>query len=141
MEQAHVLLVEDSPGDAMLTQQVLAGCSVPVRLHIARDGEQALQILREPNYKPSLVILDLNLPKLSGYEVLALYPLYHSMKTTPVVVFSASQNEGDVIRALWLGASDFVRKPTDIDAYTTAVIGMIQKWTGHGSAGTESAQS
>ena len=116
MEPAHVLLVEDSPGDALLTQQVLASCSVPIRLHIAQDGEQALQVLRDPGYKPNVIILDLDIPKISGYGVLALYPLCHSMKTTPVVVFSASENEADVIRAILLGACEYMHKPTDIDA-------------------------
>jgi DNA-binding response OmpR family regulator len=141
MELAHVLLVEDNPGDAQLMQQVLASCSVPVRLHVAQDGEQALQILREPDYKPNLIILDLDIPKISGYGVLALFPLCHSMKTTPIVVFSASENEADVIRAILLGACEYIHKPTDIDAYKTAVTGMVQKWTGHDNASSASPPS
>jgi len=101
-------------------------CPASVHLNIARDGEQALQILREPDYKPDLIILDLNIPKLSGYAVLASYPL---RKTTPVVVFTASQNEADVDRAFSLGAKDFVHKPMDLDDYKTAVSGIVQKWT------------
>lgn len=88
---SEVLLVEDNAGDALLVGQALAECPTPVHLHIARDGEQALQILKEPDFNPDLIILDLNIPKISGYTVLASYP----PNKTPVVVFTASQNEAD----------------------------------------------
>ncbi|HTA71626.1 MAG TPA: response regulator, partial [Bryobacteraceae bacterium] len=123
----EVLLIEDNAGDALLVGQAIGECSAPVHLHVARDGEQALQILGEPDYKPDLIILDLNIPKLSGYAVLASYP---ARKTTPVVVFSASQNESDVNRAYSLGAREFVHKPMDLDDYKSVVAGMVQKWTG-----------
>lgn len=124
MHPSEVILVEDNAGDALLIGQALAECPLSVHLHIARDGEQALQMLRESDLKPDLVILDLNLPKISGYVVLASYPLEH----TPVVVFTASQNEVDRDRAFSLGASGFVRKPMELDEYRHAVCGMIQKW-------------
>ena len=66
----EVLLVEDNAGDALLVGQALADCPTKVHLHIARDGEQALQILGEPDYTPDLIILDLNIPKIEGHEVL-----------------------------------------------------------------------
>jgi CheY-like chemotaxis protein len=100
MNSSEVLLVEDNAGDALLVGQALAECPTPVHLHVARDGEQALQILGEPDFRPDLIILDLNIPKISGYTVLASYQL----KKTPIVVFTASENEGDVNRALMLGA-------------------------------------
>src|ERR1700722_9580803 len=71
MSPSEVLLVEDNAGDALLVGQVLAEYPRPVHLRIARDGEQALQILGEPGFKPDLVILDLNIPRVSGYTVLA----------------------------------------------------------------------
>jgi CheY-like chemotaxis protein len=125
----EVLLVEDNAGDALLVGQALENSQTPVRLHIARDGEQALQILGEPNYEPDLIILDLNIPKLSGYVVLAAYP---AVKKTPVVVFSASENEADVDRAFSLGAREFIHKPMDLDDYKMAVSGMVRKWTSRG---------
>jgi CheY-like chemotaxis protein len=125
----EVLLVEDNAGDALLVGQALEKSQTPVRLHIARDGEQALQILGEPNYEPDLIILDLNIPKLSGYGVLAAYP---AVKKTPVVVFTASESEADMDRALSLGAREFIHKPLDLDDYKTAVSGMVRKWTSHG---------
>jgi chemotaxis family two-component system response regulator Rcp1 len=130
---SEVLLIEDNAGDALLVGQAIGECPEPVNLHIARDGEQALQILGEPDYKPDLIILDLNIPKLSGYAVLASYP---ARKSTPVVVFSASQNESDVDRAYSLGAREFIHKPMDLDDYKTVVAGMVQKWTGHNNTET-----
>src|SRR5260370_17275411 len=89
MNPSEVLLVEDNAGDALLIGQALAEYPTPVHLHIARDGEQALQMLEGPDFKPDLIILDLNIPKMSGYAVLGLY----RPKKTPVVVFTASENE------------------------------------------------
>ena len=126
MNPSEVLLVEDNAGDALLVGQVLADCQTPIHLHIARDGEQALQFLEQPDFKPDLIILDLNIPKISGYSVLALYP--PKKKKTPVVVFSASESEADVRRAFTLGAEDFVHKPLDLDEYKTAVSRMVLKW-------------
>jgi CheY-like chemotaxis protein len=124
---SEVLLVEDNAGDALLIGQALAEYPAPVHLRIARDGEQALQMLGEPDFAPDLIILDLNIPRVSGYVVLSSY----LTRKTPVVVFSASQNEADVGRVLSLGAKDFVHKPLDLDDYKTAVTGMVRKWTGH----------
>jgi len=127
MSPSEVLLVEDNAGDALLIGQALAEYPAPVHLRIARDGEQALQMLGEPGFAPDLIILDLNIPRISGYAVLAsCLP-----RRAPVVVFSASQNEADVGRVLSLGAKDFVHKPLDLDAYKSAVTGMVQKWAGH----------
>ena len=123
----EVLLVEDNAGDALLVGQALAECQIPVHLHIARDGAQALQILGEPDFRPDLIILDLNIPKISGFTVLASYPI----KKAPVVVFTASENESDANRARTLGAFECVHKPIDLDDYKTTVCGMVQKWV-HG---------
>ncbi len=120
----EVLLVEDNAGDAILVGQALTEGNLSVHLNIARDGEQALQILGEPGYKPDLIILDLNIPKISGFTVLATYPL----KKTPVVVFTASHNKADADRAKSLGADEYVHKPLDLDAYKTTVTGMVRRW-------------
>ena len=134
---SEVLLVEDNAGDALLIGQAVAECPAPVHLHIARDGEQALQILKDPEFLPDLVILDLNIPKVSGFAVLAAYP----MQKIPVVVFSASENETDVSRAFALGAREFVHKPLDLDDYKNAVTGMIQKWGSDHDAAVEARQT
>jgi CheY-like chemotaxis protein len=119
-----VLFIEDSAGDALLTSQILAEFVKPVKLVIARDGEQALIMLSDPTFEPTLIILDLNLPRVSGFEVLEKNP----RKEIPVVVFSVSSNPADAQRALTLGAREFITKPIDMIGYKNVVQGMIQKW-------------
>jgi two-component system, chemotaxis family, response regulator Rcp1 len=123
MNPSEVLLIEDNAGDALLIGQALAEGRVPVHLLIARDGEQALQILGEPDFKPDLIILDLNLPKISGHSVLA-----SCVKSTAVVVFTASVDGEDEGRVMLLGAKEFVRKPLDLKDYKVAVCRMVRKW-------------
>ena len=123
MSPSEVLLVEDNAGDALLIRQALAESRISVHLQIARDVDQALQILHEPDFKPDLIILDLNLPRTSGYSVLGL-----GLKKTPVVVFTASLKETDEERALSLGAKEFVHKPSELEAYKTAVCRFVRKW-------------
>ena len=127
MDPVEVLLVEDNAGDAVLIRQTLAESPIPVHLHIARDGEQALIMLANPDFQPDLIILDLNIPRVPGNAVLERY----REKTTPVVVFSSSWNSAEIQHALKLGAREFVQKPTDIQAFIDAVIGIIRKWGIH----------
>jgi DNA-binding response OmpR family regulator len=122
MNDAEVLLVEDSVGDVLLTRQILT--QMPIRLRIARDGLQALLMLADPAFKPALVILDLNIPDISGHEVLA---RYHP-SNPPVVVFTSSWNDSEKTRALSMGAREYVIKPMDLDEYSSAVRGMVEKW-------------
>jgi CheY-like chemotaxis protein len=120
----EILLVEDNAGDAVLIRQILADASVPVNLHIARDGEQALTMLESEDFRPALIILDLNIPRIPGPSLLERW----RANNIPVVVFSSSPNDAERERALALGAREFVRKPTDIDAFTHAVCGIIERW-------------
>ena len=99
----EVLFVEDSPGVALLTGHILAEAMLPVKLTIARDGVQALTLLSNRSFEPVLVILDLKLPNLSGFDVLERNP----RKEIPVVIFSASMSQADIDRALGLGAAAF----------------------------------
>lgn len=124
MKPVEVLLVEDNAGDTLLIQQTLAEGSIPVRIHVARDGEQALQMLDDPQFSPGLIILDLNIPRIPGSAVLE---RYHSTKT-PIVIFSSSWNEAEISRAMELGAREFAQKPTDLQAFSDVVCGMVEKW-------------
>jgi CheY-like chemotaxis protein len=126
MKPVEVLLVEDNARDTLLIGQILADCQLPVKLHIARDGEQALQMLADDNLDLSLIVLDLNIPKIPGNALLKRY----TSRQAPVVVFSSSWNAPDIQEALALGACQYVQKPTDIQAFSDAVCGMILKWTG-----------
>ena len=124
MTPVEILLVEDEAGDVLLTRQVLSERLTPINLRVARDGEQAVIMLSDPAFKPNLIILDLNIPKISGHQLLEQCKL----GDVPVVVFSSSWNEADVRRSLELGAREYVRKPLDIDDFTNAVWSMIEKW-------------
>ena len=122
MTAVEILLVEDNAGDALLIEQVLAGCPVRLRVHVARDGEQALGMVANNGFKPDLIILDLNIPRISGMALLERW----RQVDMPVVVFTSSLEERQ--RALELGARAFVVKPVDFDAFTSAVQGIVQKW-------------
>jgi CheY-like chemotaxis protein len=127
MKSVQVLLIEDSAGDALLAGQALADCPIPVKLTIARDGEQALAMLSDRDYKPDLIILDLNIPKLPGHQLLQRY----DARKTPIVVFSTYWNDVDLDRAFALGVREYVTKPMDLDAFKQAVCNMVQKWCLH----------
>jgi DNA-binding response OmpR family regulator len=137
MENMEILLVEDNAGDAVLIRQILADASVPVNLHIVRDGEQALTILSDAHFRPELIILDLNIPRITGS---ALLERWKSQKT-PVVVFTSSLHDTDRVRALELGAREFIQKPTDIGAFTQAIRGIIERYAGRGGTATEGANA
>lgn len=127
----EVLLVEDNAGDALLVSQIVSAASNPVKLHIARDGLQALQLLNGALFKPDLVILDLNLPEING---LRLMERYHPVDV-PIVVFSASDRESDRLLAKALGASEYILKPSDLDAFRDAICGIIDRWGGSRRSG------
>src|ERR1700691_1751099 len=103
----EILLVEDNAGDAVLIRQILADAAVPVNLHIVRDGEQALTLLSDADWRPALIILDLNIPRISGTALLERW----RSQNIPVVVFSSSLNDAERARVLALGAREFVQKP------------------------------
>jgi CheY-like chemotaxis protein len=119
----ELLLIEDNAGDVLLTSQILLRESVPITLHMATDGEQALQMLTDGRFKPDLVLLDLNVPKVSGTSVLARCQIL-----APVIVFSSSTNPAEIDRCFALGARDFVQKPSDLLEFEEAVSQIVRKW-------------
>ena len=124
MEPAHILLVEDNAGDTLLVQQALDFFPIPLKLHIARDGEQGLDMLATADFKPSLIILDLNMPRISGYTFLQRY----QPKDIPVIVFSASSLEADKQYALELGAREYIEKPIELESFTDVVCQIVANW-------------
>ena len=127
MEAVQVLLIEDNAGDALLVEKALTDCPMQIKLTIASDGEEAFDVLSKRDFKPALIILDLNIPKLPGHELLRRY----DAKKTPIVVFSAYWDDVDLHRVFALGVREYVHKPTDLDAFKTAECGMIQQWVLH----------
>jgi two-component system, response regulator len=120
----EILLVEDNPGDAMAVRLAVAEASETAILRVVRDGEQALAMIENTDFQPSLIILDLNIPRIPGTALLERWQGSH----IPVVVFSSSQDDAEKENVLALGAREFVHKPTDLDAFTQAVCGIVERW-------------
>ena len=127
MDVVEVFLVEDNPADVLLARVALSQFPVPVRLYVAKDGEEALRILRSPGFEPQVIILDLNMPRVDGQTVLEQF----QQGTTPIVIFSSTQNKTEVERALQLGAREYVQKPIGYEPYAAAVQGIVRRWTSH----------
>jgi len=121
----ELLLVEDNPGDILLIRQILLEEPFPVRVHVALDGEQALQMLVEKQFEPDLVILDLNLPRVSGLSLLA---RCRFERPIPIVVFSSSSSPDGERRSLELGAREFVQKPSDLQEFARRVAHIVRDW-------------
>ncbi|KAF0124525.1 MAG: response regulator receiver [Elusimicrobia bacterium] len=133
MQKIKVLLVEDNPGDAELTRQALESSKLAVELVTVDDGEKALLYLRrEPPYRdaspPDLVLLDLNLPKVSGEEVLREIKADRALRGLPVVVLTSSDAETEVSRCYAEGANCYVVKPVDFSSFMEIVASIEQFW-------------
>jgi CheY-like chemotaxis protein len=129
----EVLLVEDSPGDVRLTQEALGAVNKSVHLHVAFDGVEAMAFLRhqEPHAdapRPDLILLDLNLPKMDGREVLARIKGDESLKTIPTVILTTSEAEADIVKSYQLQANCYLSKPVQFDAFESLVKSINDFW-------------
>jgi chemotaxis family two-component system response regulator Rcp1 len=129
--QMHILLVEDNPGDADLVIDAVR--EFPCDVSVASDGVEALEFLRREGKhtgakEPDLVLLDLNLPKLSGREVLARVKDDAGLKHIPIVILSSSHAERDLLDAYRLHANCFVTKPVDLHEFLASVGAVAQFW-------------
>jgi CheY-like chemotaxis protein len=123
---ADVLLVEDDPGDVLLTRDTFEDCHLGLQLHVVADGEEAMRFLRRTGDfadmpRPALVLLDLNLPRRSGLEVLGELKSDPDLNTVPVVVLTTSQAEADVLRSYQLHANAYIVKPIDAVRFADAI--------------------
>ena len=121
-----VLLVEDDPGDVLIAREALAAGRLSTELHVVHDGVEAMSYLRRGEgyadaTRPDLILLDLNLPRKSGHEVLAEVKQDPELRRIPVVVLTTSQAQEDVSRSYELHASVHVSKPADFDQFTEVV--------------------
>lgn len=122
----HVLIAEDDPGDAELTREAFGQHQTDRRLHFVSDGEQALQFLRRIDAfadmpRPDLIVLDINMPRLTGLEVLAQVKADASLHTIPVVIFTTSRDHADISRSYGSHANAYVTKPRELDEFDAAV--------------------
>lgn len=130
---AEVLLVEDSPGDVRLTQEAFREANPSVHLHVAPDGAEAMAFLRHEGAhadapRPDLILLDLNLPKMDGREVLAQIKEDDALKTIPTVILTTSDAEADVVKSYQLQANCYLSKPVQFGAFENLVKSINDFW-------------
>ena len=133
VDPIRILLVEDSPGDVRLTIEALKDGKVRNDLSIVGDGVEALAFLKgEGKYaeapRPDLILLDLNLPRMDGRELLAIIKQDEKLKRIPVVVLTTSEAEADVLRVYDLNANCYITKPVDLDKFITVIKAIEDFW-------------
>jgi chemotaxis family two-component system response regulator Rcp1 len=129
----EVLLVEDSPADARLTREALAESLQEARLTVVSDGSEALRYLRrqEPYRhapRPDLILLDLNMPRMDGYQVLAQIKADADLRRIPVIMLSTSLSDNDVLRCYNLHANSYIAKPADLEQFLEVVAKLMHFW-------------
>lgn len=125
-EKPRILLVEDNPGDIRLTQEALKESNMEIHLDVVSDGEQALDFLLKRNKyvdanRPHIVLLDLNLPKKNGIEVLKEVKANDNLKRIPIIVLTTSDADHDISKAYNLHANCYILKPVDFDDFANVI--------------------
>lgn len=128
-----VLLVEDSAGDVRLTQEAFREANRAIHLHVTADGVEAMAFLRQEGDhagapRPDLILLDLNLPRMDGREVLARIKADEGLKTIPTVILTTSELEADIVRSYELQANAYLTKPAQWDAFDGLVKSINDFW-------------
>jgi CheY-like chemotaxis protein len=124
--EIEILLVEDDPGDVVMTREAFQDYKIHNQLHVVNDGAEAMAFLRQEGEfadrpRPDLVLLDLNLPRMDGREVLEAIKSDPELASIPVVVLTTSENEDDVLRSYSLHANAYVTKPVDFERFIEVV--------------------
>ena len=129
----EVLLVEDSPGDVRLTQEAFRDANMDIRLHVACDGVEAMSFLRQEDAftespRPDFILLDLNLPRMDGREVLAQIKADERLRTIPTVILTTSDSEADIVNSYQLQANCYLSKPVQLEAFEGLVKSINDFW-------------
>ena len=129
----EVLLIEDSAGDVRLTQEAFRDANMSIRLHVATDGVEAMAFLRREGPhrdapRPDFILLDLNLPRMDGREVLAHIKGDEGLKTIPTVILTTSEAEADIVKSYQLQANCYLSKPVQLDAFERLVGSINDFW-------------
>jgi|ERR1700722_1133487 chemotaxis family two-component system response regulator Rcp1 len=132
-KRLELLLVEDSPGDVRLTQEAFLTANMSVHLDVASDGVEAMAFLRHEQAhvgspRPDLILLDLNMPRMDGREVLAQIKKDDTLKTIPIVILTTSDSEDDIVRSYQLHANCYLCKPVQLDAFEKLVKSVNDFW-------------
>jgi chemotaxis family two-component system response regulator Rcp1 len=133
MESAILLLVEDNPGDIRLTKEALKGAKIDIHLHVVQDGRQAMDFLqRNGTYsdapRPDLILLDLNLPRMDGRQVLQGIKSDEDLRRLPVVILTTSDAESDILTSYDLHANCYITKPIDLHRFIDIVHSIQDFW-------------
>jgi chemotaxis family two-component system response regulator Rcp1 len=129
----QILLVEDSPGDVRLTREAFKDAKMHINLHVAADGEEAMVFLKREGDsgnapRPDLILLDLNLPKKDGREVLEEIKGSAALKSIPVVILTTSSSEADILRSYLLHANCYITKPVGLEGFLKVVKSIDSFW-------------
>jgi CheY-like chemotaxis protein len=129
----EVLLIEDNPGDVRLTRETLCSGKRSIHLHVATDGVEAMEFLRQKEGKvgvprPDLILLDLNLPRMDGHEVLAQIKGDYSLKTIPTIILTTSDAKADIAESYQLHANCYLTKPVQLGAFNCLVKSTSDFW-------------
>jgi CheY-like chemotaxis protein len=133
LKTIHILLVEDNEGDILLTKVALENAGIDFKLSVAADGKEAIDFLSKTNgfadrETPDLTLLDINLPKKNGHEVLAFMKKSESLKHIPVVMLTTSSSQNDIDMAYANNVSGFITKPSDLSEFLNAVASEVKHW-------------
>ena len=129
----QVLLVEDSPGDVRLTQEAFREANIAIQLHIVSCGVEAMEFLRQEGRhpqspRPDLILLDLNLPRMDGREVLEIIKADDGLKSIPTIILTTSQAEADIAKSYLLQANSYLTKPVQLEAFESLVMSINDFW-------------
>jgi CheY-like chemotaxis protein len=129
----EILLVEDNPADVCLTQEALKEADISHKLQVAEDGVAALEFLQREGanadaVRPDIILLDLNMPRMGGHELLARIKSDDGLKSIPVIVLSSSTAADDISKAYALNANCYARKPMNIDPFIDVIKGIQEFW-------------
>jgi chemotaxis family two-component system response regulator Rcp1 len=138
---AEILLVEDNYGDVLLTREACDSPAVSINLTVAADGEEALAMLRGErsgfeNYRPDFILLDLNLPRMDGRELLAIIKAEPILQRIPIIVLTSSKAEIDILKSYDLKANSYVVKPVEFDRLQEVIESLEGFWRRHASLPT-----
>jgi chemotaxis family two-component system response regulator Rcp1 len=128
MNEVQILLVEDNDGDIILTQEALKEGKIKNQISVARDGQQAIDLLNKATVLPDLILLDINLPKVNGFEVLAAIKSDDRFKMIPVIMLSTSGAENDILTSYNNYANCFITKPVDFNRFMEVVRTIENFW-------------
>jgi CheY-like chemotaxis protein len=129
----QVLLVEDNPGDVRLTKEVFREANMDIHMHVASDGLEAMAFLRRQGAhahapRPDLILLDLNLPKMDGREVLIQIKKDERLKVIPTVILTTSHSQADIVKSYQLQANCYLSKPVQLEAFESLVKSINDFW-------------